>query len=323
MMLRRFCVLSAVALSAVALEATAQTWNMATPYPDATFHTQNIREFIADVEEATDGEVTIQVHSAGSLVAHPEIKRAIRSRQVQMGEVFISILGNEDPIYAIDSVPFLATSYDQAERLWEASRDAIEKRLAEDDIRLLYTVPWPAQGLYTSREIGSMDDLAGLSFRAYNSTTSRLAELLDMEATQVEVPEIPQAFSTGIIDAMITSPTTGVNSNAWDYVDRFYDIQAWIPKNMVLINQQVWDGLDGATQDAILAAAEEAADRGREMSREEAESQKAALEENGIEVIEPDPELMEGLREIGERMSTEWEEEAGPDGEAILEAYRE
>lgn len=300
-----------------------QSWNIATPYPDATFHTQNVQEFVDDINEATDGAIGVQVHSAGSLVEHPEIKRAVRTQQVQMGEIFISLLGNENPVFSVDSVPFLATSYEEAERLWEASRPKIEERLAEDRIKLLYAVPWPAQGLYTNREVDSVDDLEGLSFRAYNATTSRLAELLDMEATQVEVPEIPQAFSTGIINAMVTSPTTGVNSQAWDFVDNFYDIRAWIPKNMVVINQQVWDGLDEDTQEAILTAAEEAEERGWAMSREEADKQKAELEENGMNVIEPSETLAEELNAIGEQMTEEWIEEAGADGQAIIDAYRE
>ncbi|MCC5860140.1 MAG: TRAP transporter substrate-binding protein [Ectothiorhodospiraceae bacterium] len=303
--------------------AQAERWDMATPYGDSTFHTQNIREFVQEIHEATNGQLEVHVHSAGSLITHPNIKRAVRNRQVQMGEVFISILGNESPIYAIDSVPFLATSYEEAEKLWQVSRDRIEELLARDRIKLLYAVAWPAQGFYTNRELESVEDFAGLRFRAYNATTQRLAELLDMEATQVEVPEIPQAFSTGIINAMITSPTTGVDSAAWDFVDYFYDIQAWIPKNMVIINQQVWDGLDEETQQIILDAAERAQERGWEMSRNEADRQKAVLNENGLRVMEPSQALMDGLAEIGQRMAEEWVEAAGAEGQAILEAYHE
>ena len=320
--MRQLTVLAtAVALGFGASAASAERWDMATPYGDSTFHTENIYEFVDEINEATDGAIEIQVHSSGSLIEHTGIKRAVRNQQVQLGEVFISVLGNESPIYAVDSVPFLATSYDQAERLWEASRPKIEEMLEQDRIKLLYAVAWPAQGFYTNRELSTVEDFEGLRFRAYNATTERLAELLDMEDTQVEEPEIPQAFSTGIINAMITSPTTGVASSAWDFVDYFYDIQAWIPKNMVMINMDVWDQLDGDTQDAILDAAERAEERGWDMSREEADKQKAVLDENGLEVIEPSDELMEGLREIGEQMTEEWAEEAGADGEAILDAY--
>ncbi|MCC5810718.1 MAG: TRAP transporter substrate-binding protein [Ectothiorhodospiraceae bacterium] len=314
--------IAAMLLGLGATAAGADTrWDMATPYGESTFHTQNIREFVKEINEATNGELRIEVHSAGSLVSHPNIKRAVRSRQIQMGEVFISILGNESPIYAVDSVPFLATSYEEAAELWEASRPKIEQLLERDRIKLLYAVAWPAQGFYTNQELNTVEDFRGLRFRAYNATTSRMAELLGMQGTQVEVPEIPQAFSTGIINTMITSPTTGVDSTAWDFVDYFYDVQAWIPKNMVVVNQQVWDQLDESTQEIILEAAANAEERGWQMSREEADRQKAILDENGLRVIEPSEELMNGLREIGEQMIQEWLEQAGSDGEALLETY--
>ncbi|MCH8504280.1 MAG: TRAP transporter substrate-binding protein [Ectothiorhodospiraceae bacterium] len=314
--------IAAMLLGLGATAAGADTrCDMATPYGESTFHTQNIREFVKEINEATNGELRIEVHSAGALVRHPNIKRAVRSRQIQMGEVFISILGNESPIYAVDSVPFLATSYEEAAELWEASRPKIEQLLERDRIKLLYAVAWPAQGFYTNQELNTVEDFRGLRFRAYNATTSRMAELLGMQGTQVEVPEIPQAFSTGIINTMITSPTTGVDSTAWDFVDYFYDVQAWIPKNMVVVNQQVWDQLDESTQEIILEAAANAEERGWQMSREEADRQKAILDENGLRVIEPSEELMNGLREIGEQMIQEWLEQAGSDGEALLETY--
>ncbi|MGD8710437.1 MAG: TRAP transporter substrate-binding protein [Ectothiorhodospiraceae bacterium] len=295
---------------------------MATPYPDATFHTQNIYKFADDVKAATDGALEIRVHSAGSLFKHPQIKRAVQTGQVQAGEVFISILGNEDPIYTVDSIPFLATSYDDAERLWKASRDAIESRLKADGLMLLYAVPWPAQGLYTSKDVKSVADLKGLKFRAYNAATSRLAELTGMTPTQVEVPEIPQAFATGIVEAMITSPSTGANSKAWDFVDRFYDIQAWLPKNMVIINRRAFDALDQDTRQAVLDAAKKAEDRGWEMSRNEASAKKKILEENGMKVLKPSDKLMEGLSKVGKTMTSEWLEKTGKDGQAIIDAYR-
>lgn len=312
----------AALLLAVSLPAAAQSWNMATPYPDATFHTQNIRQMVADIGEATGGGLAVTVHSAGSLIKHPQIKRGVRTGQVQMGEVFISLLGNEDPVFAVDSIPFLATSYDEAERLWEASRGPIESRLEADGLMLLYAVPWPAQGLYTSRTVDSVEDLEGLRFRAYNATTARLAELTGMEATQVEVPEIPQAFSTGIVEAMITSPSTGANSKAWDFVDRFYDIQAWIPKNMVIVNREAFEGLPEERRQAVLEAAAAAERRGWRMSREEAERQKAVLAENGMQVITPSQALRNELAEIGRTMTGEWLEDTGADGEAVIQAYR-
>ncbi|GAA6181073.1 TRAP transporter substrate-binding protein DctP [Shimia sp. NS0008-38b] len=309
------------ALAGLAIGAQAETWDMPTPYPDATFHTVNISEFAADVATATEGALDIKVHSAASLFKHPEISRAVRSGQVPIGEFFLSLLANEDPAFGADSLPFLATNYEDAERLWAAQKDAISALLEEQGMMVLYSVPWPPQGLYTNNEITSVEDLAGLKFRTYNATLEEFANLAGAAPTQVENPDIPQAFSTGRVEAMITSPSTGVNSKAWDFLTHYTDIQAWIPKNVVVVNTRSFRRLDDATQAAVLESAAAAEARGWEMSRAETKAQTAVLAENGIIVVEPSEELMTGLREIGAQMLENWTAEAGDAGAALLSAY--
>ncbi|MGR3762224.1 TRAP transporter substrate-binding protein (plasmid) [Roseobacteraceae bacterium NS-SX3] len=311
------------AFTGLAISAQAATWDMPTPYPDATFHTANISEFAGDVAEATDGQLEIKVHSAGSLFKHPEISKAVRSGQVPIGEFFLSLLANDNPAFGADSLPFLATSYDEAQRLWAAQKGVIDGLLDEQGLMALYAVPWPPQGLYTTKEIKSVDDLAGLKFRTYNATLEQFANLAGAAPTQVEVPDIPQAFSTGRVEAMITSPSTGVNSKAWDFLTHYTDIQAWIPKNIVVVNKRAFRRLDEATQTAILEAAAQAEARGWEMSRAETTEKVAVLKENGITVVEPSEELMEGLRAIGAHMLESWKDEAGEAGVTLLKAYQQ
>lgn len=314
---------AAVLIAGLSVPALAATWDMPTPYPDATFHTKNITEFASDVAEATDGGLEIKVHSAGSLFKHPEISKAVRSGQVPAGEFFLSLLANDNPAFGADSLPFLATSYEEAERLWAAQKDVIGGLLDEQGLMVLYAVPWPPQGLYTTKEINSVGDLAGLKFRTYNATLEQFANLAGAAPTQVEVPDIPQAFSTGRVEAMITSPSTGVNSKAWDFLSHYTDIQAWIPKNIVVVNKRAFRRLDEATQTAILEAAAEAEARGWEMSRAETSSQIEVLKENGITVVEPSEELMDGLRAIGAQMLENWKGEAGEAGATLLNAYQQ
>ena len=309
------------ALAGLAISAQAETWDMPTPYPDATFHTVNINQFASDVAAATDGALEINVHSAGSLFKHPEISKAVRSGQVPIGEFFLSLLANDNPAFGADSLPFLATNYDDAEALWAAQKDVISGLLEEQGMMVLYAVPWPPQGLYTTSEVTSVEDLAGLKFRTYNATLEEFANLAGAAPTQVEVPDIPQAFSTGRVEAMITSPSTGVNSKAWDFLTYYTDIQAWIPKNVVVVNTRAFRRLDDATQAAVLEAAAAAEARGWEMSRAETEAQTAVLAENGITVVEPSEELMTGLRAIGDQMLENWKAEAGDAGAALLSAY--
>jgi TRAP-type C4-dicarboxylate transport system substrate-binding protein len=311
-----------LSVALLAGNAQAAEWNMATPYPDATFHTKNIVQFAEEIDAATDGALQITIHSGGSLIKHPQIKRAVQTGQVQAGEVFISLLGNEDPVFTVDSIPFLATSYEEASGLWDASKELFQNKLAEDGLLLLYSAPWPPQGLYTTKSVQSAAELKGLKFRAYNSATSRLATLTGMVPTQVEVPEIPQAFATGIVEAMITSPTTGVNSKAWDFLSHYNDIQAWIPKNMVIVSQRAFDDLDEATQQAVMQAAQAAETRGWDMSKSEAVAMTEELAKNGIEVQTPTDAYRSELQAAGEIITEEWLAESGDEGKQILEDYR-
>ncbi|MBP5857745.1 TRAP transporter substrate-binding protein [Marivibrio halodurans] len=302
--------------------ASAESWDMPTPYPDATFHTQNIMQFAEDVKEATDGALEITVHSAGSLFKHPEIKNAVRSRQVPIGEFFLSLLTNENAAFGIDSQPFLATTYEQAEALWRAQAPVVTELLAEQDLMPLYAVAWPPQGLYTKEPVETVEDLKGIKFRSYNAALEKFAQLAGMAPTQVEVPDIPQAFATGRVEAMITSPSTGANSKAWDFVEHYYDIKAWVPKNIVVVNRKAFRALDESVQTAVLNAAKAAESRGWQMSQEETQAKTDMLSENGMEVHQPSEALMQGLKQIGEEMIADWKAEAGPAGERILEAYQ-
>ena len=301
--------------------ATAQSWDMPTPYGDSTFHTQNIAQFADDVRAATDGGLDITLHSAGSLFPHAEIKGAIRNRSVPLGEFFLSRLSNEDLAFGVDSQPFVATSYEDAARLWAAQEPVITELLAEQGLMPLFSVPWPAQGLYTNGEVATVEDLNGLRFRAYNAALEEFATLAGAAPVQIEASNIPQAFATGQVEAMITSPSTGVNSTAWDFVTHYTPINAWVPKNIVVINKRMFDGLDADTQAAVLAAAEAAETRGWEMSAAEAESMTAALAENGITVYEPSAGLIEGLQGIGETMLGTWDAAASDSARAVLSAY--
>jgi TRAP-type C4-dicarboxylate transport system substrate-binding protein len=311
------------AFALAALPAFAQTsWDMPTPYGDAVFHTQNIIAFADEVREATGGSLDITVHSAGSLFAHGQIKDSVRRGLAPAGEILMSQLVNENPVFGVDSIPFLAASYDEAEALWAASRSEVSGALEAQGLTLLFSVPWPGQSFFLREEVTDPAQLQGVTFRAYNNATERMAQLLGMIPTQVEAGDIPTAFSTGRVASMITSPSTGVSSQAWDYTTHYIDVQAWLPKNMVFVNTAALDALTEEERAAVLAAAESAEARGWDMSRTETETQIAALEAAGMTVMQPSEALSARLAEIGETMAAEWLEGAGDAGAAVLDAFR-
>jgi TRAP-type C4-dicarboxylate transport system substrate-binding protein len=309
--------------ASLAFAASAQTkWDMPTAYPPTNFHTENITQFVADIDKATSGKLKITVHSNASLFKANEIKRAVQTEQAQIGEVLISAYSNEDPVFGVDSIPFLATSYADAEKLWKASKKALDDRFAKQGMRVLYAVAWPPQGIYSNKPLNSLADMKGLKLRTYNPATSRIAELAGAQPVTIQAAELAQAMATGAVNANITSGATGYDSKAWEQVKYFYDAQAWLPKNIVFVNQKAFSALDKPTQDAVLKAAADAEARGWKTSEEKTKWYLEQLAKHGMTVAPPSPAFAAELKKIGDTMTGEWIKQAGSDGQAIVDAYK-
>jgi TRAP-type C4-dicarboxylate transport system substrate-binding protein len=314
------------ALAAGALTAqpvAAQTkWNLPAAYPSDNPHSENLALFAKDVAAATNNKLQITVHPAASLFKAPEIKRAVQTGQAQIGEVLISLHENEDPIFGVDVIPFLATSYPEAKKLWEASKPLIAKKLDAQGLMLLFAVPWAPQGIYAKKDINAVEDMKGLKWRAYNVGTARIGELVGAQVVTVQAADLPQALATGVVNAFITSAATGYDSKAWESVDHFYDTQAWIPKNVTFVNKAAFAALDKATQEAVLKAAAAAETRGWKMWQEKSGWYLAQLKSHNMKVQPPSPQLKAGLKKIGDQLTADWLKKAGKDGEALIAAYK-
>ncbi|AOO83543.1 TRAP transporter substrate-binding protein [Bosea vaviloviae] len=315
-----------VATGALALATTgalAQAkWNLPAAYPADNPHSENLAIFAKDVEAATSGKLSITVHAGASLFKAPEIKRAVQTGQAQMGEVLMSIHENEDPIYGIDVVPFLAASFAESKKLYAASKPAVEKKLDSQGIKLLFMVPWAPQGVYTKKDVNTVEDMKGLKWRSYNVGTTRLGELLGMQSVTIQAAELPQALATGVVNSFMSSGGTGYDSKVWESLTHFYDTKAWIPKNATFVNKAAFAALDKPTQDAILKASADAEARGWKMWEEKAGWYLDQLKAKGMKVQQPSPELAAGFKKAGETLTADWLKKAGTDGQAIVDAYK-
>jgi TRAP-type C4-dicarboxylate transport system substrate-binding protein len=320
----RSLLLTAFAVTALTAQpAMAQTkWELPAAYPANNPHSENLVLFAKDVADATGGKLQITVHPAASLFKAPEIKRAVQTGQVQIGEVLMSLHENEDPIYGIDVVPFLATSFPESLKLWQVSKPTIEKKLASQGMMLLFAVPWAPQGIYANKEINSVADMKGLKWRSYNVGTARIGELVGAQSVTVQAAELAQALATGVVNSFMTSAATGFDSKAWESVNYFYDTQAWIPKNMTFVNKAEFDALDKPTQEAVLKAAAAAETRGWKMWEDKSGWYLDQLKSHGMKVLPPSPELQSGLKKIGEQLTADWLKKAGAEGDAVVAAYK-
>ncbi len=306
---------------ALSTAAYAEQWDLPMAYSATNFHSAVGAEFAQCVTAGTGGDLTLVTHPGGSLFAGGEIKRAVQTGQVNIGERLLSGHQNENVLFGFDSIPFLATSFADSERLFEAAKGPLSDALAAQNLHILYSVPWPSQGLYFNRAIESTSEMTGIKFRSYNAATARLAELTGMLPVSIEAAEISQAFATGVAESMISSGSTGYDRKVWESLTHFYDVQAWLPRNYMLVNLEAWNGLDASTQNVMNGCAGVAEYAGDWRSIEYTGFTLGKLAENGMVVAPPGEQLATELREIGATMTAEWLEKAGAEGQAIIDAY--
>lgn len=322
---RIFCATAALAATltwpAAALAQNATIWDFASAYPAFNFHSKNNAQFVQDVQTATQGKLKITPHFGASLFKMPEIKRAVQTGNAQLGEFFLVSFQNEAAVFGADGLPFLVNGYEQAWNLYQAQKPALQKILDKQGQVLLYSVPWPAQGIYTKKPIASAADLKGMKWRVYSPTTARIGELLGAQPVTIQEAELSQALATGVVEGLITSSATGADNKLFEHLKYYYNVQAWIPKNAVTVSKKAFAALDKATQDAVLKAAAAAEERGWAASREVNEKSLQVLREGGMKVEQPSAALRDDLGKIGQTIVQEWLVKAGAEGQEVLKTF--
>ncbi|MEM6309169.1 MAG: TRAP transporter substrate-binding protein [Pseudomonadota bacterium] len=316
-------ILGSAIVASLAFPAFAgEKWDMPMAYSGSNFHSVTGAEFASCVTTGTGGDIEITTHPGGSLFAGADIKRAIQTGQVPIGERLLSGHQNESAVFGWDSVPFLVSSFDEHAKLYDVAKPEVEKVLTEQNLTLLYSVPWPPQGLYFRDEVATMEDMKGVKFRSYNNATSRLAELTGMLPVTIEAAEISQAFATGVADSMVSSGATGYDRKVWESLGYFYQVDAWLPRNYIMVNSDVWNGVSDASKNVISACAKMAEYAGTWRAKEYTGFTMAGLAAGGMEVAPANDAVMAGLKEVGATMTAEWLEAAGDTGKAIVDAFK-
>jgi len=313
---------AALLLCASGSAFAAQTWDMPTAYPASNFQTLNAEDFGKCVADGTKGEINIVLHANGSLFKGNDIKRAVQTGQAQIGERLMSAHENENAVFGTDSVPFLATTYEDSVKLAAASRPEIDKALDGQGLKMLYSVPWPPNGLFFNKEINSVADMKGIKVRSYNKSTAKLAEGTGMTPVSIEAAEISQAMAAGVIASLITSSVTGKDSKVWENLNRYYLANAWLPRNSVIVNKGVFNALSKDNQAAVLDCAAKAETAGVEKSKAADAEATKVLQANGVQVIEPNDKMKAELAAIGDVIAKDWAAKGGQGTSNILGAYK-
>jgi len=300
-----------------------EQWVVATPYPENVYHDVNLKQFAREIEEGLKGKVKITTHHAASLFKHPEIKVAVKTGQIQLAEYQLDNFSNQDEFYNFDCVPFMATSFHETSLLWEAALPLMQKRFKREGVKFLYWSPWPAVGFYTKKKVERIEDFKGMKMRTFNRLGADLAKLMGMQPVVIAAAEIPQAFSTNLIDSMITSSATGVSAQAWDFVKYFLDARVWHGTLQIVMNERAFQSLSPEAQKVILDAAGSAEKRAMQKAIEAADSEKKILVQKGMAVSEPSQEFMRQAQALAQNMIADWVKLTGDDGKQFVTRYED
>lgn len=321
--LRIACGIACVVTMITTMSAQAATsWVMVSGYPDNNYVTENIREFIKEVDEKSNGELKISLHSNGSLVKMDNIRRAVQTGQVQMGEIRLGSYGNEDPMYILDNVPYMTKDYKQAWVLMETSAPYFDALMAKSGIKPLGYQPFPGQGFFTQAEIHSAVDLHGKKLRIYSKVTQEMGQKLGATAIILPFADIPQAFATGMIDGLFTSAQTGVDIQAWTNSSHFTYVGAIFTKTLLGVNKEAYDALPENLRTIVDEAGHSLTERAWRKSEEANQGHIAELEKNGMKTYAPPADVLARLTSVGQELAETWKAEASPEAVAVLDAYR-
>jgi TRAP-type transport system periplasmic protein len=307
--------------AAFAQNSSPITWKLATGYRAESFHGRNLSQFADDVKAVTKGQLQIELHPNSSLVKLPEIRAAVEADKVQAGESIMSGLTQDIPTSGADSVPFVVSTYADAQRLWKVQRPLTEKAFAQRGLKVLYAVPWPPQGLHSKKQITTMQDFKGSTMRTYNPSTQRIAELLGAKGVDVPMVEVGKALKEGRMDSMITSAVTGAENKVWGDIKYYYEINAWFPKNIVYVNAKAFNALSAPVQNTVMVTAALAEQRGWQMSQKAALDATEELRLNGVKIERMPHGIESDLKRLGEKFSREWVSSVGTEANAIFTPY--
>ncbi|MFO7931007.1 MAG: TRAP transporter substrate-binding protein [Thermodesulfobacteriota bacterium] len=290
-------------------------------YPASNFHTKGAVKFGELVEEYTDGDIKITVHSGGSLgFEGEELLKAVSDASVPMSDILMGVVSGSEEIFGLSTYPRIVTSYEEARELYEAALPYYEDACEKWNQKLLYAAPWPPSGLFTKERVDSIEDIDGLKTRTYDKNGAKFLRKAGGSPQSMPWGEVYSALNTGLIDSVLTSATSGKDGKFWEVLDHFTNINFAYPLNMVTINLDYWNSMSEDQQKAVLRAARETQKAQWEASRQSNRESLEAIEENGIQITEVSDEFGEELDEIAEEIFQEFKSDAGEETKKALES---
>jgi TRAP-type C4-dicarboxylate transport system substrate-binding protein len=315
---------SAVLLTASLASAQTIRWDLANEYQSSSLPAQADHAFKELVEAKTDGQIEITLQHGGAL-GYKSVDQfdAVADGALPLANSYTGVFSGIHPIFVLSNMPFLAPSFEKTRALVDAARPYFEEVFEENNQKLLYVAPWTPTGLWAKKAVTAVEDLENMRLRAYDPTGVRVFSQVGAAPIQLSWADVVPQLTTGGIDAVLTSDEGGTNAKFWEHLSHFNVLNFSLGFSMGHMNRDVFDDLSPELQDEVMAAAREAEDIAWEKAQGRVAGNFETMREHGMEIVEPTPELIGTLQEAAEPVLEEWKKDMGPEGQEILDAYRE
>ena len=312
----------AALLTASCERQEGREWDMSLPWSVQEFHTQNAIRFAETVFEETGGALKINVHPGAVLgLKGPESMRALEEGLVQMAEMPSFQQVGAEPLLGLESLPFLVEDQSELRALYDILRPQINRLFKKHGLKVVYIVPWPNQNIYTKVPVKTLSDLKGVKIRTYDKNTSELMDRLGLVPVQMPSQDVVPALASGVVDAVMTSTTTGAAQKYWEFLDYIYRTNhLWI-SNIMAVNLESWNRLDREVREKIEAIAARLEPEFWAVSRHDDAQKLAVLEAGGIKTVVPDPALLKEMRQAARPMWQAFANDVGPEAEEVLQTF--
>jgi TRAP-type transport system periplasmic protein len=314
-----------LALFSATVPAQAQTtWTLPTEYPATAIPGEGVTAFAESVNRRTGGALVIKPsYNAEMGIKSAEMIVAVRDGRSQAADAFGGALGGEHPAFGLSSLPFLATSLNEARQLAGLARPWYEKTFASFGLKLLYTTPWPPSGIWSKAPLGDVAALKGLAIRTYDATSTTVLNAAGASAVNLSFADVMPRLKDGSVTAVLSSGDGGAGRRLWEFLPHFTEVNYAVPLSFAFVSAKAYDALPEEQRKAVDAAATETEARQWNAIIGRLEANYATMRTNGVIINSaPPPGLISALKAAALPVVESWTAKAGPDGAAVLAGFR-
>ena len=277
-------------------------------YPATSITADADLRFAKEVEKASGQAITIETkQDKDNPFKGDEQVKAVSQGKTQMGTLFGGVLGNDNSLFLLSSLPFAAKDFAQAKALYECAKPALAQGAEKLDAHLLYVTPWPPSGIWSVQPLTNETDIKALKIRTYDATSKSVFERLGAQSVQLPYSALAEKLQKNEVNAVLTSGDGGAGRKLWTQLPNFMAVSYSIPLSYTIINMDTWRKLDDAQRTILTNAAEKVAAESWAGVEQRIEANYARMRENKMTLNTAPPEsIMTALKKAGEEETTQW-----------------